>query len=495
MQYGLIAPLAVCLFYWELLFYNSGQNQSKPEEPKKTQRKHNQIKQNKHPMPEKIQISPQEYKQRRDKLMDLIGNDAIAIIASADLKVRNRDAEFSFRQDSDFLYLTGFNEPKAVAVLVPEREESEYILFCREKDPKKEQWTGRIAGLEGARKDFAADDAFPIEDIDEILPGLMENRKKVYYSIGNNPEFDLQVIAWVNSLRAKVRNGIQAPHEFISLDIFLHEMRLFKSATEIKLMQEAARVSIEAHEHAMKICKPGLMEYEIDAEYAYIFRKRGMEAAYTSIVASGENACILHYIDNNARLQDGDLLLIDAGAENQAYASDITRTFPVNGQFSEAQRLLYQIVLDAQYAAITEAQAGNSWDKPHQAAVKVIVAGLLELGLLQGEPQEIIKEEEYKPFYMHKTGHWLGLDVHDVGNYKLDNEWRTLEAGMVITVEPGIYILPDKKIDKKWWNIGIRIEDNVLITQNGNKVLTEALVKEIDEIEALMQEGKPQSGI
>ena len=434
-----------------------------------------------------IKISRQEYIDRRRKLMDLVGNDSIIIIPSADLKVRNRDAEFAFRQDSDFLYLTGFNEPQSVAVMTPGRKESEYIIFCREKDPKTELWTGRMAGLKGAVDDHAAEDAFPMEDIDEILPRLMENRKKVYYSIGHNPEFDKQVISWVNSLRAKVRNGVQAPYELITLDKHLHEMRLFKSPAEQELMRQAANASVMAHVQAMKACQPELMEYEIDAEFLYAFRKQGMEPAYTSIVGGGENTCILHYIDNNAKLKDGDLLLVDAGAENQGYASDITRTFPVNGMFTEEQRQLYQIVLDAQYAAIRQVQPGNNWDDPHKAAVQVIASGLLELGLVEGDLEEIIKEEEYKPFYMHKTGHWLGLDVHDVGDYKLDGEWRTLEPGMVLTVEPGIYVSPSESVDKKWWNIGIRIEDDVLVTENGNEVLTGALIKEVDDIEALMQ--------
>ncbi|HIP94945.1 MAG TPA: Xaa-Pro aminopeptidase [Leucothrix sp.] len=434
-----------------------------------------------------MKISRQEYIDRRRKLMDLVGNDSIIIIPSADLKVRNRDAEFAFRQDSDFLYLTGFNEPQSVAVMTPGRKESEYIIFCREKDPKTELWTGRMAGLKGAVDDHAAEDAFPMEDIDEILPRLMENRKKVYYSIGHNPEFDKQVISWVNSLRAKVRNGVQAPYELITLDKHLHEMRLFKSPAEQELMRQAANASVMAHVQAMKACQPELMEYEIDAEYLYAFRKQGMEPAYTSIVGGGENTCILHYIDNNAKLKDGDLLLVDAGAENQGYASDITRTFPVNGMFTEEQRQLYQIVLDAQYAAIRQVQPGNNWDDPHKAAVQVIASGLLELGLVEGDLEEIIKEEEYKPFYMHKTGHWLGLDVHDVGDYKLDGEWRTLEPGMVLTVEPGIYVSPSESVDKKWWNIGIRIEDDVLVTENGHEVLTGELIKEVDDIEALMQ--------
>lgn len=432
------------------------------------------------------QISIEEFSQRRSDLMGQIGEDAIAIIPSAELKIRNRDAEFVFRQDSDFLYLTGFNEPESVAVLVPGREESEFILFCREKDPKTEQWTGRMAGLEGAVENYEANDAFPIEDIDDILPGLMENRNKVFYSVGNNQDFDNQVISWVNSLRAKVRNGVQAPHEFISLDVMLHEMRLFKSSQEQALMRAAAEVSVNAHQRAMKACQPGMMEYEIDAEYMYEFRKSGMVPAYTSIVGGGENACILHYIDNNQKLREGDLLLIDAGAENQGYASDITRTFPVGGKFSEEQRILYQIVLDAQYAAIEMAKPGNRWIDPHDAAVRVITTGLLENGLLDGDLEELISENKYFPFYMHKTGHWLGLDVHDVGDYKINEEWRELEPGMTLTVEPGIYVSPSDDVDKKWWNIGIRIEDDVLITKTGNEVLTGALLKEVDDIESWM---------
>ena len=432
------------------------------------------------------QISAKEFSQRRKNLMDQIGEDAIAIISSSDLKIRNNDAEFAFRQDSDFLYLTGFNEPKAIAVLIPGREESEFILFCREKDPKTEQWTGRMAGLDGVINDYGADDAFPIDDIDDILPGLMENRNKVYYSIGNNQDFDNQVISWINSLRAKVRNGVQAPHEFVSLDVFLHEMRLFKSPAEQKLMREAAKVSVKAHQRAMKACRPGMMEYEIDAEYLHEFRSAGMTPAYTTIVGGGENACILHYIDNNQELNRDDLLLIDAGAENQGYASDITRTFPVGGKFSDEQRILYQIVLDAQYSAIEVAKPGSRWIDPHEAAVRVITAGLLENGLLEGDLEELISENKYSPFYMHKTGHWLGLDVHDVGDYKISEEWRELEPGMTLTVEPGIYVSPSEDVDKKWWNIGIRIEDDVLITEQGNEVLTGALLKEVDEIEAHM---------
>jgi Xaa-Pro aminopeptidase len=466
------------------------------------------------PISQPPQFSASEFSNRRDKLLQMIGTNAIAIVPSALLKIRNRDAEFPFRQDSDFLYLTNFNEPNAIAVFVPEREEGEYLLFCREKNAKTERWTGRMAGLEGAVEDYGADDAFPIEDIDDIVPGLMENRATVYFSMGLDAEFDQQIMAWVAGLRTKIRSGIKAPHELSSLDLTLHDMRLYKSTVEHDFMRHAAVTAMNAHRRAMKVCRAGLYEYHLEAEIVHEFRSNNMEAAYTSIVGSGENGCILHYIENNAELRQGDLVLIDAGAEYQGYASDITRTFPVNGKFSEPQRQLYQIVLNAQYAAIKEVKAGNTWNQPHEAAVRAIVAGLLEVGLLRGDldiilEQEKIKEQQlakeksssskkslsedekdetpsYKQFYMHKTGHWLGLDVHDVGDYKVDDQWRLLEAGMVMTVEPGLYISPDKNIDEKWWNIGIRIEDDVLITEMGNEVLTQDLVKEIDDIERFL---------
>ncbi len=440
-------------------------------------------------------ISRKEFAKRRNKLMGMLGGDAIAIIPSSHDKIRNRDVEYPFRQNSDFLYLTNFNEPDAIAVLIPEREQGEYIIFCRENDPKAERWTGKRAGLEGAIEEYGADDSFPIDDIDDILPRLMEGRKSVYYSMGNDHQFDQQVMDWVSTIKQKIRNGAHSPHEFISLDLFLHEMRLFKSNTEIRMMKYAALCSIDAHHAAMKACKANMWEYEIDAIYQYEFCRRGMTPAYTSIVGGGENACVLHYVDNNQKLKRGDLVLIDAGAEYQGYASDITRTFPVSGKFTPEQKQLYQIVLDAQKAAIEQAKPGNTWIQPHNAALKVITKGLLELGILPNDSsktseeniQQLIKDEAYKPYFMHKTGHWLGLDVHDVGDYKVDEEWRLLEPGMVLTVEPGIYISPSDDVDKKWWNIGIRIEDDVLITKEGNEVITAGLIKEIDEIEAWMK--------
>lgn len=435
-------------------------------------------------------LPAKEFADRRAQLMSMVGPDAIVIVPSACLLHRNRDAEHIFRQDSDFHYLTNFNEPEAVAVLIPERKEGEFILFCREKNPVTERWTGRMAGLDGARERYGADDAFPIDDIDEILPGLMDRREAVHYSMGTNTDFDRRVMGWVNTLRANVRSGQHPPHEFVSLDLLLHDMRLYKTRAEIKMMRHAAKTSIKAHERAMAICKPGLNEGQLEAEFLHQFKWDGMVPAYTTIVGGGENACVLHYIENNQTLNDGDLVLIDAGAEYACYASDITRTFPVNGTFTKPQRQIYQLVLDAYHAAVAVSKPGNTWNDPHDAAVKVISQGLIDLGLLEGDLDSVLESGSYREFFMHKTGHWLGLDVHDVGDYKVDDEWRLLENGMVLTIEPGIYISPSKTVDEKWWNIGVRIEDDVLITREGNEVLTGALVKEIDEIEALMAKDK-----
>ena len=427
-----------------------------------------------------------EFAKRRKNLMRMLGNDAIAIIPSAPVRIRNRDAEYPYRQESDFLYLTGFDEPEAVAVLIPGRTHAQYILFCRERDPLMETWNGIRAGQKGAIERYGADDAFPIGDIDEILPGLLEDRERVFYTIGRDPEFDQQLMGWVNQIRAKSRGGSHSPHEFVSLDYFLHELRLFKSRTEIGHMRKAAKASIAAHRRAMQACQPGMYEYQVEAELLYEFKKAGCEPAYSSIVGGGANGCILHYVNNDQVLQDGDLLLIDAGAEHQGYASDITRTFPVNGEFTDAQRALYEVVLEAQKAAIDKAIPGNHWDDPHVAAVRALTKGLKHLGLLKGHLSTLIKEEKYRRFYMHRTGHWLGLDVHDVGDYKA---WRLFEPGMVLTVEPGLYIpAPSKGVAKKFLNTGIRIEDDVLITRSGNEVLTRALQKEPDDIENLMSQ-------
>jgi Xaa-Pro aminopeptidase len=433
-------------------------------------------------------MNSQEYKRRRKHLMQIMGNDAVAILPAALVRMRNRDAEFHYRQDSDFHYITGFDEPEAVAVLVPEREHGEYILFCRENDKTMEIWNGPRAGQEGAVEHYGADDSFPIDDIDDILPGLLENKEKVYYTMGVHSDFDQLVIKWVNRLREQSRQGVHTPGEFVALDHQLHDMRLYKSAAEIKVMRKAAQISAQAHKQAMRFCKPGIYEYQLEAELLHSFMHQGARfPAYSSIVGGGENGCILHYVENNAVLKDGDLVLIDAGAELECYASDISRTFPVNGKYSKEQRALYEIVLAAQYAAIEQVKPGKHWNDPHEAAIKVITQGLIDVGILKGELETLIKEEAYKAYYMHRTGHWLGMDVHDVGDYKVDNEWRVLEVGMVLTVEPGLYISSDHdNVAKKWHNIGIRIEDDVLVTKDGCEVLSRDVPKEPDEIEALM---------
>jgi len=433
-------------------------------------------------------ISRAEFARRRRELMDLMGNNSIAILPSAKEIVRSRDTHFSFRQDSDFHYLTGFAEPDSVLVLLPGREHGEYVMFCREKDPKMETWHGRRAGPQGVKKDYGCNDAFPIDDIDDILPGLMEGRDRIYYEFGNHTEFDNSIMGWVNILRSQVKMGAQPPGELIDLNYILHDMRLFKSKAEIKVMQKVAELSADAHIASMKICQPGMNESRIESELKYQFANQGARnEAYNSIVAGGENACILHYVENNAELNDGELLLIDAGGELEGYAADISRTFPINGKFSVEQKIAYQWVLKANVAGIKAAKSGNPWSAPHDSAVRVLTQGLVAMGILTGDIEQLIDEEAYKTFYMHKTGHWLGLDVHDVGNYLDEKEPRLLSEGMVLTVEPGLYFAPKTKgLDKKWWGIGIRIEDDILITAKSNKVLSKKAPKTINEIEALM---------
>ncbi len=433
-------------------------------------------------------ISRNEFARRRKELMAMIGKDAIAIVPAAPERTRSRDTLYPYRQDSDFHYLCGFPEPEAVLVLIPSRAQGQFIVFCRERDRERETWDGYRAGPEGACEQYGADDAFPITDMDEILPGLLEGKSKVYSAIGKDKEFDQRLMEWVNSIRAKARTGAVPPGEFVDLDHLLHENRLFKKPAELKLMRKAAKISAEAHCRAMRASKPGLNEYQLQAEIEHTFAMEGASfPAYTSIVGGGDNACILHYVENNQPLKDGDLVLIDAGCEYQHYAADITRTFPVNGRFSPEQKAIYELVLKSQLAGIEAARAGNHWDAPHQATVEVITAGLVKLGLLKGSVKKLIAAGAYSEFYMHRAGHWLGIDVHDVGDYKIDGEWRLLEPGMVMTIEPGIYIAPDhKKVAKKWRGIGVRIEDDVAITRKGTEVLTSGVPKTVAEIEALM---------
>lgn len=436
-----------------------------------------------------IKLDSAEYSKRRKALLENMTPNSIAIVPAAPATIRNRDVEHPYRQDSDFYYLSGFAEESSVLVLIPGREHGEYILFCRERIKEQEIWNGKRVGPEAAPEVLGCDDAFPITDIDDILPGLLEGKDRIYASLGVSQEFDHQLMQWVNQVKAQVRNGAASPHEFCALDHLLHEQRLIKTSAEIEVMQQAANISAEAHTRAMQIVNPGMMEYQLEAAIMGIFMAAGSRwPAYSSIVGAGENACILHYTENTAQIKDGDLILIDAGCELDYYASDITRTFPATGKFTEPQAKLYQLVLDAQYAAIEEVKPGKHWNEPHEAAVKVLTTGLVELGLLEGEVDELIKSEAYRQFYMHKTGHWIGMDVHDVGEYRVNGEWRALEPGMVLTIEPGLYVAPDDEtVDEKWRGIGIRIEDDVLVTQEGYHVLTSEVVKEIDEIESLMQ--------
>ncbi len=427
-----------------------------------------------------------EFEKRRSQLMRMVGPGGVVILPSAPIRTRTRDIEYGYRQDSDFYYMTGFPEPEAVVVLAPGRASGEYLIFCREKNPKREQWDGKRAGQAGAVETYGADDAFPIDDLDDILPGIMESCSRVYYTMGMYAEFDSRMADWVNTLRSKLSRGVQSPHEFVALDHLLHDMRLFKSRGELSAMRKSAKVAVAAHKRAMQVTRPGMYEYEVEAEFRHEFRRNNAWASYNPIVGGGKNACILHYVENDQLLNDGDLLLIDAGCELDYYASDITRTFPVNGRFSAAQRAVYEIVLEAQRAAIEKTVVGNHWNEPHDAAVKTITKGLKKLGLLQGSLPKLMKDGAYQPFYMHRTGHWLGIDVHDVGDYKVGDEWRMLEPGMVTTVEPGIYIGNSRKIPKEFRNIGIRIEDDVAITSKGPDVLSKGLVSDPDDIEALM---------
>jgi len=432
-------------------------------------------------------MNNKQFAKHRQQLMAMMGPDSIAVLPNAPVAVRNRDVDFSYRSDSNFYYLSGFEEPESVIVIVPGRPQGEYLLFCRERNLEKEIWNGYRAGQEGAVELYGADDSYPISDLDDILPGLMEDKEQVFYTMGNLPSFDQRIVGWMNHLRKASRQGKHSPTEIIELEHCLNELRLFKSSAEIKAMRTAAEISAQAHIRAMQFTQVGQWEYQVEAEIIHEFMKNDCRSpAYPSIVGGGENGCILHYTENNHRLKNNDLLLIDAGAEYKNYAADITRTFPVNGKFTPAQKALYNIVLDAQKAAIAEVKPGNHWNQPHEAAVRVLTEGLLKLGLLKGKLDALIANEDYRDFYMHRTGHWLGMDVHDVGDYKVGGEWRVLEPGMVLTVEPGLYIRDSANVAKKWHFIGIRIEDDVLVTKTGHDVLSKGAPKEVDDIEALM---------
>jgi Xaa-Pro aminopeptidase len=426
------------------------------------------------------------YAKRRAKLIEQMQN-GVAVIPTAGERVRSRDAHYPYRFDSYFYYLSGFTEPGAALVLMGGKKPRS-ILFCRDKDPEREVWDGYRYGPGEARKRFGFDESHSFTKLDELMPKLLADQPVLHYAMGTDEQWDVRIVGWLNSVRNQARSGVTAPAEIKDVRRILDEMRIVKSNRELALMRRAAEISTRAHRRAMCVTRPGKKEFEIEAELIHEFRRHGAQApAYLPIVASGANACVLHYVENSATLKDGDLLLIDAGCEFDGYASDITRTFPVNGLFKGPQKDIYQLVFAAQAAAIAAVKPGNAWDQPHDAALKVLAQGMIDLGLCKGSLDKVLESGDYKRFYMHRTGHWLGLDVHDAGDYKREGKWRELKPGMVLTVEPGCYVRPAQDVPKKLWNIGVRIEDDVLVTAKGREVLTSAAPKKIEDIEKLMQ--------
>jgi len=432
-------------------------------------------------------ININEFNKRRYQLMaEMV--EGVAIVPTSPELIRNRDSHYPFRFDSYFYYLSGFKEPESVLFLIA-GPQAKTILFCRDKDMEREIWDGFRYGPAGAVIEFGIDEAYSMSQLDELAPQLLANQSKLFYSLGADTAWDARVTGWVNQLRTQARTGLSAPDSIIDVRKLLDEMRLYKSDSELALMRRSANIAAAAHQRAMQFTRPEMMEYEIEAEFLHEFYRHGAQApAYTSIVAGGANACTLHYNANNAKLRDGDLLLIDAGCELDGYASDITRTFPVNGKFSAPQKDLYELVLASQAAAISKVAPNNHWNEPHEAALDVLVRGFIDLGLCKGSHDEVLEKGSYRQFYMHRTGHWLGLDVHDAGEYKdRVGEWRKLEPGMTLTVEPGCYVRPAENVPEHFWNIGIRIEDDVLVTSAGCEVLTSAALKSVADIESLMK--------
>jgi Xaa-Pro aminopeptidase len=427
-----------------------------------------------------------------EEFMRRMDQKSVAIIPSAREATRSNDTQYRFRQDSDFYYLTGFEEPESIAVIAPGNE-PKYTLFVRPRDRDQEIWVGRRAGLEGAKSEFGAEESFAIAEFEEKLEEILDGAQNLYYRLGVNPELDASIIKKIAQMRAINRKPIHPPRTIVDPATIVHEMRVFKSPEEIELMQRAADIAAEAHVEAMKSVKPGMKEYEVEALIEQIFRRHGSGPSYTSIVGAGENATVLHYINNDGELHDGELLLVDAGAEYKGYASDITRTFPINGRYSKAQREIYDLVLQTQMSCVEMVRPGVTHDELKAHSVELLTEGMASLGLLKGDPKDLIKEEKYKQFYMHGLGHLLGIDVHDVGTYYYDKESRKLEPGMVMTVEPGIYVAPGTKdIPEQYLGIGVRIEDDVLCTADGPRVLTTKVPKQADEIEALMANGRKQ---
>jgi len=440
-------------------------------------------------MQKTLGITAEVYQERRCELFKKMPNASIAILPSADQKFRNHDAEYPFRQQSDFYYLSGFCESNSVLVFIKDKMGAEeFIVFNSPQDPEKTIWSGPRLGVQGALQVLGANKAYAIHEIDFVMPQLLEDKSEILYSLGRDQIFDTEISRWLNTVRAKIRRGVHAPGIFVDLHPFIHELRLRKSVSEIALMRKACEISALAHNHLMRACKPGRMEYELEAEFLHECMLKGCRSlAYMSIVGGGENACTLHYVQNDKKLESGDLVLVDAGGEYQYYAADITRTFPINGRFTADQKAIYNLVLKAQLAAIAEVRPGTHWDKLQEVIVSTLVSGLVDLGILKGNIATLIEEKAYKPFYMHSSGHWLGLDVHDAGEYKMNGQWRLLEPGMALTVEPGLYFAPNNpNLDKRWWGIGVRIEDDILVTETGHEVLTETALKTVEAIEAFM---------
>ncbi|MEW5838627.1 MAG: Xaa-Pro aminopeptidase [Pseudomonadota bacterium] len=431
-------------------------------------------------------FNKKHYARRRKRVLAAIGEQALAIIPASSEQLRNRDTHYPFRQSSDFRYLTGFDEPDALLVLAPRHEQGASILFVRPRDAAREQWDGRRAGSEGALKHYGIDQAFSLDELDAKLPELLAGREQVYAPLGEDLDFARRLFAWLGAVRRLQRSGVKAPSAWLDSAPLLHEMRLFKDEDELGVLREACRISVEGHRRVMQALHPDMAEYRLEAELLHSFRAHGGEPAFPSIVAGGRNACILHYTENRDTLRKGELALVDAGCEWGGYCGDISRTLPIGGRFSPAQRDLYAVVLAAQEAAIATLRPGASFDAPHQAAVQVLTEGLVDLKLLKGKVSKLIEKEAYKRFYMHRTGHWLGMDTHDVGAYKVDGAWRALEPGMVLTVEPGLYIDDKRDVPKELRHTGIRIEDDVLLTREGHEVLTADAPKSIEALEEIV---------
>lgn len=439
-----------------------------------------------------MNFSPDIYQTRRQSVIADLEENAVAILPAAKACTRSRDTEYSFRQDSNFLYLTGFEEPDSWLILSNSANHPQSLLFCRERNKQKEIWEGLMAGPEGAMETYGLESALSLNDLEAQMVSLLDGCSAVYLCLGQDAALEAQVSSWINAVRAKARTGATAPNKIVNLEPIIHEKRLFKQPEEIAALRASCQLAAKAHTRAMQFCAnhkhEDIFEFQLEAEILHEFAmSAARHAAYNTIVGGGKNACILHYTENSEVLDKDALVLIDAGCEHRHFAADITRTFPVGGKFTAEQKALYELTLKAQEAALAEVYPGNPWIAPHDASVRVITEGLLELGLLKGDPDTLIKEDAFKQFYMHRVGHWLGMDVHDVGDYKIDGQWRALEPGMVMTIEPGIYVAPDdESVEQRWRGIGIRIEDDVLVTQQGAEVLTQDVVKTVAKIEALM---------